>query len=626
MERESLRGLWKRCITCVFVQNFGFVSQPDKWNCEDESNCNGYQYGLNCESQRYGGEETYYGAHEICDGEKYCNNNADEQDCEVTDSTEVQTCIQYKRKYEKSNDVIVPILNNTRCFMFNTTGERYPYCWDYSDQTNCFDIERVGGYCEVNGFMANISKHMVCYDVDPLTGQSIKLCDDNSQNICISPSINDCEIHKHKLCNGDADCLDNADEVNDLCEVMTEDFKCKRRFLPKKGKIELPVSWIMDGEKDCIEGEDEDSSIWKYCLEDQEFGQIKVTSKSCKDVYNCPRGEKQFVPFDQLCDGVESCGVDGAENEVCRTSREFPPIPKKVLDNNELSPCIDLNVNCSTTEFIRPQGDVFGEAKIDLLAPTSKVKCNELFGENYLYLSCMDLCVEEDVKCPLTDRKRKLDYTSCPGQYENRAVTLGNNSYLTFLDISNARHYHQNIFQCNNSRCVEYSQVCDLVDDCGDMSDEINCANHMTCKNTVNSTKHQFIALAQKCDGIYDCFDLSDECNDSCMTYILGHWAIKCFCWIMGILAFLFNLFTVVRGISSMKKCTTEGMMTSKVLMNLIGCGDFLIGVYLIILSIYDSIVYGDKYCENQAVWLTGAACLSLGVISTIGSQLSDPN
>ena len=31
MERESLRGLWKRCITCVFVQNFGFVSQPTCW-------------------------------------------------------------------------------------------------------------------------------------------------------------------------------------------------------------------------------------------------------------------------------------------------------------------------------------------------------------------------------------------------------------------------------------------------------------------------------------------------------------------------------------------------------------------------------------------------------------------
>ena len=28
MERESSRGLWKRYLTCVFVQNFGFVSQP----------------------------------------------------------------------------------------------------------------------------------------------------------------------------------------------------------------------------------------------------------------------------------------------------------------------------------------------------------------------------------------------------------------------------------------------------------------------------------------------------------------------------------------------------------------------------------------------------------------------
>ena len=37
MERESLRGLWKRCITCVFVQNFGFVSQPSIVNSKNKS-------------------------------------------------------------------------------------------------------------------------------------------------------------------------------------------------------------------------------------------------------------------------------------------------------------------------------------------------------------------------------------------------------------------------------------------------------------------------------------------------------------------------------------------------------------------------------------------------------------
>ena len=26
-------GLWKRCKTCVFVQNFGFVSQPTAYIC-----------------------------------------------------------------------------------------------------------------------------------------------------------------------------------------------------------------------------------------------------------------------------------------------------------------------------------------------------------------------------------------------------------------------------------------------------------------------------------------------------------------------------------------------------------------------------------------------------------------
>ena len=55
----------------------------------------------------------------------------------------------------------------------------------------------------------------------------------------------------------------------------------------------------------------------------------------------------------------------------------------------------------------------------------------------------------------------------------------------------------------------------------------------------------------------------------------------------------------------------------------LIGYGDLLIGTYLIILSVYDSLIFGGKYCTNQAKWLTGTPCLVLGVMSTIGSQIS---
>ena len=40
-------------------------------------------------------------------------------------------------------------------------------------------------------------------------------------------------------------------------------------------------------------------------------------------------------------------------------------------------------------------------------------------------------------------------------------------------------------------------------------------------------------------------------------------------------------------------------------------------------LSFYDSFVYGNGFCRHQAEWYTGTACSILGVISTVGSQVS---
>ena len=609
-----------------YIKCTGNNCRPENRDCSttretsSETNCDGnckYKPGVTC---RWRGREKHVPVYVVCDGWELCNDGSDEMNCQVTNST-VYTCTHYWRKVGYKETLTVPIHNYTRCSVVDFSKRKYPYCLNYIDQTNCSDIEREGGYCEVNGYMSTVSKYMVCNEYDMKLEQNVTLCDDGIQNQCISPSTSDCRVHKHLMCNGVADCSDESDETHDMCEVTSVEiyFVCKRRFQPKTGETRIPLSWIMDNVIDCMNGEDENSSLWTVCPGNV----ISPADYSCNAGFLCPGVYNTSVFLGHLCNGIESCG-DNTENEVCRIARDFPSINKAADMSSDLLRNVCNSEVCDKQEFIRPWGSVFGEAKIELYVPKRKVNCSELFGEYYLYLSCMELCLEADIACPLNGENKKLQYDSCP-DHPNRAYsyTLVNNSSLTFVVKSDNGHYHQNFYQCNNRRCIEYKQVCDLVDDCGDMSDEINCANHMICEDTKKSTRHQFISLSQKCDGIYDCFDLSDECNESCLRQILGNWVLKCVCWLMGILAVVFNCCSLFHGLSSIRNCQTAGLMMSKVLLSLIALGDFLMGIYLIILSVYDSIILRESYCKEQTEWLTGVPCLVLGVISTVGSQVS---
>ena len=577
-------------------------------NCKDEGYCNGHTYGVFCTSAA--GDLDYVPPQFVCDGGVHCFDGSDEENCDITNST-VNTCNQIR------SNITVPIFNYTRCSLIK-------YCaYDHLplDQTNCSDVEKVGGYCKVGGFMTRVSKYMTCED------KYSKICDDNLHKNCISPSFSGCKVHKHRMCDQKHDCPDGSDEINEICEVMTSttlNFTCQRRFTLNSSDAGIPFSWIMDGFTDCMSGEDEDESKWNLCRGD--VRQISLPGEKCHNLFRCPGKDNSSVRFDQLCDGIETCR-EGRENRVCQMARDFPDSKNKaqyIQSTRVRDLCQDTN-DCATKEFRRPWGDVFGEPTIELFLPNIKINCSRLFGEHYLFISCMNHCLEENVTCPIDGNNRKLDILSCPKQFQNRSYTIANNSFLTFVVESDGGHYHQDFYKCNNSRCIEYKQVCDLVDDCGDMSDEMGCANHMICEDTRKSKKQQFVSLSHRCDGIYDCFDMSDECNEFCKNDndILGNWMLKSLCWFMGILAVLLNLFSTANGLMSIKTCRTGATMITKALISLIGSGDFLIGLYLIILSVYDSIIFGSSYCRRQPVWLTGFPCKVLGVISTVGSQVS---
>ena len=354
---------------------------------------------------------------------------------------------------------------------------------------------------------------------------------------------------------------------------------------------------------------------------------FQARNKACENVYICPSGKPGFVELSDLCDGIDTCGN---ENEVCLISRRKEKLETNVLTFNTglskiISFCVDglreslnqsHNLPCTTEHFIFPDHEFYGvDTTTKLILPEHPQNCDHMYGEQYVYTSCTKKCTNSI--CPLKTIPR---YEVCPSQFPKRVGTLANHEYLAFVTVSRGNICTNRYFVCEDKQtCLDYSQVCDLVMDCDDGSDETDCTNHFTCNSSSS-----LIPKTRKCDGKFDCSDLSDECNESCSKQILqADTALKASCWLIGGLAFIANITILVRHTTDLRKSKNAVVLVNKSLMILICLGDFLTGCYLISISIFDSLVFGSGYCRKQIEWITSTECSLIGILSTIGSQIS---
>ena len=349
----------------------------------------------------------------------------------------------------------------------------------------------------------------------------------------------------------------------------------------------------------------------------------------------CPDDDK-FVDLEELCDKIETCGK---ENEICRTSRgtqstwdtmvlhsgkhsmKGSPICSQGLENLQ-----DQSGGCYKVKMFNKKSShvYFTKTSADLTLPMTKKDCRFIYGENYVYHSCTDSC-QPTTTCPV----KKIPHDTCVNKVNKRVYAIAVSNELTVVlrrskeseDGSGKEvEYHNELYPCDNKNCVLYSQVCNLVDDCGDGSDEVNCTNHFHCPGY-----DEYIPLTSKCDGHVDCRDYHDECNSDCDSsskFILRNSFLRILSWSVGSLAALFNGCNIVSSTYDIRQVETFGGLMNKFFILLISLGDFLMGVYLVLIA-YADLQFGHSYCQNRFVWLSSIECSLLGILSTIATQLS---
>ena len=403
-----------------------------------------------------------------------------------------------------------------------------------------------------------------------------------------------------------------------------------------------------------------------------------VASSDCKQSFQCSDGS--LISTSQFCDGKIDCPdnsdeIKGQPGFKCTSSLQACILPqinlhdniKHCKDGSDLCllnqscfECIDKSFNISLNQVC--------DDSMDCIPPTDECLCETYIND----LSCSEF---DSINPNYSSKNCTSDHKFVNTNALNERYFISNISKFWTENISSVR--------CQTKHGEVVATMCDGRPECSDYSDECSCKdkrpqfcddichlyfmmgdrycdgiideawmfiNNPACSrgfDEMHCSKRFFCKAGDKisidtnklCDEVEDCDDGSDESDEQCLrffskdtsifssdTEMIANDGLRSAFWIIGFLVIAGNAYVVITNLIKngcfKVKPTSASLHCNHIMILNIAVADFIMGIYLITISIY-SVVYSGRYKEIDLEWRTSLRCSVIGSLAVLSSEAS---